>query len=584
MHNAPPPVDWTGTSNLPARNPRFTGRVDLLAELDRLDGPVVLRGLGGVGKSQLALEHAHGGEFTVRWWVRAANESTLTADLVALADALGFDITHERVVARLLVELGKRDDWLLVLDNAEDPELLTRFPSTGRVVITTRNRGISGVTVDVPEMTHGEAVAFLDEAPDAAELAEVLGHLPLALAQARAYVDVHGCSIRRYLDLYAEASAELLKIGPKPVGYPHTVATTWLLHFRALSKAAVGVLELTAFLAPDSIPLGLLLHVLPKEEVARESVIGELVATSLLARADDHHVRVHRLVQEVTRSRLTAKERAKRLSHTVRFLGGLLPDAPAMPENWPLMAAIGPHAQAAALHVKTTSRDAKLAGLLLSGVGMHLRSRGEPAAAVELFERAMSLHDGRSRTERLARAGTWMEIGAAQAALRDPPAMVKALNQAMTLLDRTLGPAHPLLVEPLTQMSMMLIVHDQHELAMPRLRSALMIKLAQRGEQDVELAMIMHNLAMCAGRAKQHSESLTFHHMAIGIIEKLLGPEHSQLVSLLPNYAADAIDAGQPELARSLLLRALPVLREKLGPEHEHTRRAERLLAELGQT
>jgi hypothetical protein len=416
VHGPRPPVDWSaarGTSNLPVRNPRFTGRQELLARLsEELDsGAVALCGLGGVGKSQVALEHAHRGldRYAVRWWVRAGDRGSLISDLVALADALGLDISHERAVALLLVELGKHDDWLLVLDNAENPDVAQDipFPAGGHVVVTSRARSWAGSArvVTVAEMAHDEAVALLDGGPAAAELSEALGFLPLALAQARAYLDIHGCSVSRYLDLYEQASAEVLRTGPKPAGYPHTVATTWLLHFRALSPAAVALLELTSVLAPDSIPLTLLLDA-PDElpavlrsavatPVAREGVVGELVATSLFTRVDDDAVRVHRLVQEVTRSRLTAKQQAVWTSSAVRTLFGLLPDVPGLPEHWRRMAEIGPHARALGARTPPTAREAKRCAVLLSGVGMHLSSRGEPRAALELFERALPMFSGR---------------------------------------------------------------------------------------------------------------------------------------------------------------------------------------------
>jgi hypothetical protein len=215
------------------------------------------------------------------------------------------------------------------------------------------------------------------------------------LAQARAYLDVHGCSVSRYRDLYEQASAEVLRTGPKPAGYPNTVATTWLLHFRALSQAAVVLLELTSVLVPDSIPLALLLGASDELPAVLRSAVATPVATSLFTRVDDDAVRVHRLVQEVTRSRLTAKQQAVWTSSAVRTLFGLLPDVPGLPEHWWRMAEIGPHARALGARTPPTAREARRCAVLLSGVGMHLSSRGEPRAALELFERVLPMFSGR---------------------------------------------------------------------------------------------------------------------------------------------------------------------------------------------
>jgi transcriptional regulator with XRE-family HTH domain len=267
--------------NLPPRNPNFTGRVDLLSLLERAlntdqaTAIVAAHGLGGVGKSQLALEyaHRHQADYDLIWWVPAETSLLLATTLAALAPRLGLahDGKQEEQVAAVLADLARRDRWLIVYDNAEQPADLARLRPTGlagHVLVTSRNpawRGIATpIAVDV--LTNQEAVAFLlrrtgtsDQAA-ASELAELVGGLPLALEQAAAYAEQVGLSLTDYLDRYRQHHTHLLARGA-PIDYPATVVTTWRLNIGEVtvaSPAAAQLLRLSAFLAPDAIPLELL--------------------------------------------------------------------------------------------------------------------------------------------------------------------------------------------------------------------------------------------------------------------------------------------------------------------------------------
>jgi hypothetical protein len=158
---------------LPLRNRRFTGRTEVLEALwGRLAaGPVAVRGLGGVGKSQLALEYAHrmrqSGRYQLAGWVRADSSVTVAEDLAALAPLLGLpgEAAVGEIAARVVGALRSRRDWLVVYDNAQRPgDLMGMLPGGGgHVLITSRNRAWSGVAthVDLGEFSRAEAIDFL---------------------------------------------------------------------------------------------------------------------------------------------------------------------------------------------------------------------------------------------------------------------------------------------------------------------------------------------------------------------------------------------------------------------------------------
>ena len=160
---------WT----IPARVRGFTGRAELLAELEaalRSGGSAVVQavtGMGGIGKTTTAIEyaHRHRDEFDIAWWVPAEDPALIPERLAELALALDLTAATDPAgvgVARLLGELARRDRWLVVFDNAEDPRALSRFlpEGPGQVLITSRNpawRGIADV-VGVREFTRAESI------------------------------------------------------------------------------------------------------------------------------------------------------------------------------------------------------------------------------------------------------------------------------------------------------------------------------------------------------------------------------------------------------------------------------------------
>ena len=256
-----PPVGPPAIWNVPyPRNPHFTGREDLLAALQvtRTDAtPVVLtqvlRGLGGVGKTQLALEYAYryGGAYRLVWWVRAEDPATLASDYAALAEPLQLPehaaSDQTETIAAVRRWLERQDGWLLILDNAPAPSAVHPYlprSTRGHVIITSRHFGWGGTarSLTVPVLPRDEAVQLLCQGTQqadpaaAAAVAETLGDLPLALAQAAAYIEATGLTLAAYGARLQAHLEELLRRGEVGPAYPATVATTWALAFQAIQE------------------------------------------------------------------------------------------------------------------------------------------------------------------------------------------------------------------------------------------------------------------------------------------------------------------------------------------------------------
>ena len=363
----------------------LAGREELLAGLEtRLAGDggagprvVALCGLGGAGKTSVALEYAHRqlAGVGVCWQVPAEDPAVLAAGFAELAAQLGAAEGGDPVAAVHGLLAAGPVPWLLVFDNAPDRAAVAAFvppACPGRVLITSRNQiWPPGQALEVPVLDAEVAAGFLVSRtgdPDvraALELAGVLGGLPLALEQAAAYMQAAGRSIAEYLGLFRARQAELLDKGD-PGGYDKRVSTTWAVAFAALGQAgpAAGLLRLVACCAAEDIPLGVLLRPglavedfdvvvgpllvpLLDDDLARDEAVAGLRRFSLISSPRGGLVSVHRLVQAITIAQLPAEEADSWRRAAAVVIGAALPGDPQDPGCWPVFAALLPHAQAA---------------------------------------------------------------------------------------------------------------------------------------------------------------------------------------------------------------------------------------------
>ncbi|MEU4404570.1 FxSxx-COOH system tetratricopeptide repeat protein [Streptosporangium sp. NPDC023963] len=412
-----PPV-W----NLPTRNATFTGRNAVLDRLrDQIVGsnrtvvlPQAVYGLGGVGKTQVALEYAHRfmADYDVVWWIPAEHLDQINPVMAELAPLLrlrvGDNVAEAAQAAREALRQGDPyENWLLIFDNADNPKDLERFlPSgAGHVLITSRNTDWSRVAepLAVDVFTRQESIEhLLRRAPglaseDADRVARALGDLPLAIEQAGAWLEQTGMPAGQYVEQLEGRLTEVLALAEPQSDYPIPVMATWNLSFdrlRERSPASVRLLELLAFFAPEPISLDMLYSdamvncLAPFDEAVREKLMLGPVILQLgryaLAKVDqaDNSIQVHRLIQAVVRSQMDADQLDRTVHDVHRVLVAARPRVGDTddPENWPRYEEIWPHlvpSAAAGCDEEETRR------LLIDRV-RYLWKRGEFGASLQL--------------------------------------------------------------------------------------------------------------------------------------------------------------------------------------------------------
>jgi len=353
------PAHQFWSREIPSRNHNFTGRV---AELTRLSSNLssqapshvqVISGMGGIGKSELAAEYIHRNidTYEIIWWIRAEHEPRVRDALVQLGKRLGLPsatngAARDRTVAAVLetLESGAWSSWLLVFDNAVDPLDLEKYiPVAGpgrHVIVTTRQpnrpRSPDTDTIELVPFSDADSVLFLRRAVpilaeekrltaaedaqrdrEARRLTTTLGHLPIAVGHAAAYLTDTGQSVGEYLARYTENAHQLLTEQPADWDLPIPVSGTWAVSTALLSPDAQHLFNLCSFLSPEPIATELLQQ--PVGDLDDPAGLAEFLsspqrfrtaATQLhrlsLARVDDSQslIQVHRVVQAVAQGRL----------------------------------------------------------------------------------------------------------------------------------------------------------------------------------------------------------------------------------------------------------------------------------------
>ncbi|KDN22787.1 FxSxx-COOH system tetratricopeptide repeat protein [Amycolatopsis rifamycinica] len=588
---------------IPGRTVQFTGREELLSMLHetlRSGQPSVVQavhGMGGVGKTTAALEYAHryGDDYDVAWWIPSEDPDLIAGRLAELARALDLVADGDpatMAVARLHGTLRERDRWLLVFDNAEDAIRLQPFlpGGEGHVIITSRNPHWTGVAAALPvrEFTRAESVEVLKthrpELPgtDADRIAEELGDLPLAVDQAGRLLSVTGWTTDTYLSLLAERAEELLA-RHQQAGYRTSVAAAWALSFDRLVQdhpAALPVLTFIAWLAPEPVPLTLLTE-LPEDLVpAVRDPLGMADITTVLrargmADVTANTAQLHRVPAALLRARTrhdTPVDGESWPVTVVRVLRAGLPGNPwNNPPAWPLWQSLLPH-----LLVATgSSRDVQPAisdvAYLLDRAASYLQTRGEPRAALPLFERSYKLCvevNGVDHPRTFLSANN-LALGLSQ--LGEHQRAHDLDQDTLARCRRVLGEDHPDTLSTANNLAGNLMALGEYQQAYDLDQDTFTRRKCVFGEDDPDTLTSASNLVSTLYVLGECERARDLGQDTLDRIRRVLGADHPETLATAVNLASNLWVLGEWQRARDLNQDTLDRSRRILGEDHPNS-------------
>ncbi len=614
------------------QNPLFTGRDAILSELHgALADPQTasfiqaISGLGGMGKTQTAIEYAyrHRDEYSAVIWLQAETEELLLSDLAALSQKslLNLPEQHEKeqglIIDAVIHWLNAHAQWLLILDNVEDltmlqSTLLQRVPvalhrDNGSLLLTTRAQATGSYIQGSPleQMTLEQGGDFLlrrakrqqptsQDHATAQTICDALGGLPLALDQAGAFIEETGCSLQRYYDLFQkERPATLARRGKTASDHPPSVAKTFTLAFKKIQQAdalAATLLKRCAFLYAEQIPEMFLLNGdAEKQPRVSDSVnqlqtfeeaLGALQSYSLIRRdPETQSVALHRLIQAVLQDSMSEDEQRQSITQGIHILLKASPTQEyADYTTWSQWEKLLPHALALSTSMQQRGISVPAAAVLLHRTAYYLFDRGRYAEAEPLFQHSLRIFQQTKGDEHPSTAASMHELALLYLALGRFPEAEPLFKHALRIKKAALGDEHPETAASMHELASLYLALGRFPEAEPLFLHSLRIFQQTKGDEHPATAASMHELARLYANQGRFSEAEPLFQHALLISQQTKGDEHPDTAITMHALASLYLAQGRFSEAEPLFQHALLIYRVALGDEHPDTKTAQRSL------
>jgi tetratricopeptide (TPR) repeat protein len=489
------------------------------------------------------------------------------------------------------------ENWLLILDNVEDLNVLQRMAprntNRGHILITTRTQTSAGVMrcIDLQKMDTTEGAllllrraqlsthASLDNSStllrsQAMLFVELVDGLPLALDQAGAYIEDTACSLSDYLELYQNHRKKLLDTRGPFGTHPASVAATLSLAFQKVEHEApfaADVLRVCAFLAPDAIPEELVMQSLSTDSLTFHEAMRILRQFSLIRRdPQTHTLSVHRIVQIILKEEMDMQAWSQRIGSLIQALLHLIPDYK-MTKNFDVQSQLQlqhylPHAISCVSHIKERSIYSEHVEIFFYRLAVALQLWGE-------YEQAKSFNLYMLRVleerfgEKTLKSAPFLNLLAVHASGMGEYREAEAyFHQAVALCEEGRGRDHPDIAENFWGLADLYNHQGRYQEAERYAQRALVIQEHHFGPGHHEVAWCLNILARSLLFQKEYAHAEILLKRAIHIYEQTFGKDHLFIGACSCNLAALHTSQKNYAKAATLYEKALRIYELKMGP------------------
>ncbi len=591
----------------------FAGREAALEDLSTAlltakGGAVALHGLGGVGKTRLAIEYgwAREADYSALMFVSASDAASLNAGLAALAGPEILDLPEKEArddatkIAAALRWLEVNPTWLMILDNVDDgaavaavSQLLPRLKG-GHMIVTARAAnfppairklelqalGEDAATQFLLDRTENDRSKAPDDAALARKLARELGGLALGLEQAGAHIAVEHIGFAGYLALWnAARDAALRWSDPVVTGSEKTLATVWTTSVARLTPESRRLLDRLAYLAPDPIPNSLLDVAVPGEAASAgaTSARAGLYAYSLITRVRGEDggspgFVVHRLVQDFARRAMGEERRSQALREALEWINAAFVGDSDDVRNWPTLDPLAPHALAVARNADA-AEIAEPTARLFNELGALFYAKADYAEAEPLCRCALVIVEASYGPDHPQVAIRLNNLAGLLQATNCPTEAEPLMRRALAIDEKSYGPDHPHVARHLNNLGALLQATNRLAEAEALMRRALAIDEKSYSPDHPNVAIRLNNLARLLQDTNRLAEAEPQMRRALTIDEKSYGADHPNVARDLNNLAGLLQATNRPTEAEPLMRRALAIDEKSYGPDHPHVAR-----------
>jgi len=599
------------------QNQFFIGReiyIEKLHEALKSDGAAALSqlqaisGYGGIGKTETAIKYAdrYKDEYKDVFWVNADSTESLISSYVNIAGLLNLSVKNNKeqdlIVDAVKHWLETDSGWLLIFDNADNPNLVKDFiplRPKGHIILTSRAQIFSNLGIMDPikmdEMSADESKEFLlirtgrnnhqleqIEIDAIEQLGEKLDHFPLALEQAGAYIHEKSSSFNDYLISYRKRGIELLEKTTLD-RYQKTVATTWSLNFEQVeqtSNAAIDLLYVSAFLNPYSIPLELIaqganelgpvlcesLADVESNPLALDEVLDPLKKYSLINRDPvSPTYSIHRMVQAVLKDRMDNDTQRKWAERTVKAVDKAFPEVKF--KTWNICEAMIPHAKTCLELIEKSNFEFQEAARLLNKAGNYLKARALYGEAELFLEQALGVRKKVLEEDNPDIAETFNDFAGLYRDQGKYKEAEKYYDNALAIRKKLSG-NHPDLAETFNDFAGLYQNQGKYKEAEEFYNNALDIRKKVLREDHPDLATTLNSFGSLYQAQGKYEKAEEFYDTALNINKKVLGEDHPDLAATFGNLGSLYRAQGKYEKAEEFYDTALNIEKKVLGEDH----------------